>query len=94
MSKLSSVFYDEFNLICLTSLNYCLLCANKNLIRRQLRRSIMSNEEPEVIQPKGEAIINHCPLCGVEFTETVITNRWLRCDSCDQIFQVKTRDKE
>jgi hypothetical protein len=27
----------------------------------------MSNEEPEVIQPKGEAIINHCPLCGVEF---------------------------
>ena len=54
----------------------------------------MSNDEPEVIQPKGAPIINHCPLCGVEFTETVNTNRWLRCDSCDHIFQVKTRDKE
>jgi len=22
-------FYDEYNLICLSALNYCLLCANK-----------------------------------------------------------------
>ena len=30
----------------------------------------MSSEEPETIQPKGEALVKHCPICGVEFDET------------------------
>jgi len=25
------MFYDEFNLVCLATLNFCLLCANRNL---------------------------------------------------------------
>jgi uncharacterized Zn finger protein len=54
----------------------------------------MSNEEVETIQPKGDALVKHCPICGVEFDETVLTNRWLRCDSCDQVFQVKTKSGE
>ena len=25
------------------------------------------SEEPETIQPKGEALVKHCPICGVEY---------------------------
>jgi uncharacterized C2H2 Zn-finger protein len=54
----------------------------------------MSSEEPEIIQPKGEALVKHCPICGVEFDETVLTNRWLKCDSCETVFQVKVKAGE
>jgi len=54
----------------------------------------MSSDEPETIQPKGEALVKHCPICGVEFDETVLTNRWLKCDSCETIFQVKVKAGE
>ena len=64
------------------------------LIRKQLRRNIMSSDEPETIQPKGEALVKHCPICGVEFDETVLTNRWLKCDSCETVFQVKVKTGE
>ena len=64
------------------------------LIRKQLRRNIMSSDEPEHIQPKGEALVKHCPICGVEFDEIVLTNRWLKCDSCETVFQVKVRTGE
>ena len=30
-------FYDEFNLICLASLNYCLLCANKKVDKAEIK---------------------------------------------------------
>ena len=29
----------------------------------------MSSDEPETIQPKGEPLVKHCPVCGVEFDE-------------------------
>jgi uncharacterized C2H2 Zn-finger protein len=63
------------------------------LIKKQLRRNIMS-DEPETIQPKGESLVKHCPICGVEFDEIVLTNRWLKCDSCETIFQVKVKTGE
>ena len=54
----------------------------------------MSSDEPEHIQPKGEALVKHCPICGVEFDEIVLTNRWLKCDSCETVFQVKVKTGE
>ena len=54
----------------------------------------MSSDEPETIQPKGEALVKYCPICGVEFDETVLTNRWLKCDSCETIFQIKVKTGE
>jgi len=53
----------------------------------------MSNEEPEVIQP-GEALVKYCAICGVEFDETVLTNRFFRCASCETIIQIKTKNGE
>jgi hypothetical protein len=63
------------------------------LIKKQLMRNTMS-DEPETIQPKGESLVKHCPICGVEFDETVLTNRWLKCDSCETIFQIKVKTGE
>ena len=31
----------------------------------------MSSDEPETLQPKGESLVKHCPICGVEFDEIV-----------------------
>ena len=53
-----------------------------------------SNNEPEEIQPKGESLVKHCPICGVEFDMVVLTNRWLKCDSCETIFQIKVKTGE
>jgi len=53
-----------------------------------------SDEQIEHIQPKGESLVTHCPICGVEFDMVVLTNRWLKCDSCDTTFQVKARTGE
>jgi uncharacterized CHY-type Zn-finger protein len=53
------------------------------------------SDEPDTIehiQPKGEALVKHCPICGVEGKDIVLTNRWLKCDSCDSTFQVKCKD--
>lgn len=52
------------------------------------------SDEPETIQSKGEALVKHCALCGVEFSETVLTNHWLKCDSCETVFQVKVKTGE
>lgn len=55
-------------------------------------------DEPEIVEAKGESLVKHCPLCGVAFRETVVTNNWLRCNSCysdhDREFQVKVRTGE
>ena len=32
-------FYDEFNLICLSALDMCLLCANRNLDKDTIERA-------------------------------------------------------
>jgi hypothetical protein len=57
-------------------------------------RNIMSNNEAETLTPKGEALVKHCPICGVEFDDGVAyTNRWLLCGSCDTEFMVKVREK-
>ena len=53
-----------------------------------------TTDEIEEIQAKGVACVSHCPLCGVELEEIVATNRYWKCLSCDEIFQVKTKDKE
>jgi len=50
-----------------------------------------SNNEPEEIQPKGESLVKYCPICGVELEDTVLTNRYWKCLSCESIFQVKVR---
>ena len=36
-------FYDEFNLICLASLNYCLLCANKKVDKQEIEEKYHVN---------------------------------------------------
>ncbi len=54
----------------------------------------MSNNEAETLTPKGEALVKHCPICGVQFTETVLTNRWIKCESCEYELQVKARLRE
>ena len=50
-----------------------------------------SNNEPEEIQPKGESLVKYCAICGVELEDTVLTNRYWKCLSCESIFQVKVR---
>ena len=42
----------------------------------------MSSDEPTTIQAKGEPLVTHCPLCGVQFEKPALTNRDQRCDSC------------
>ena len=54
----------------------------------------MSSDEPAHIQPKGETLVKYCPICGVEFDMVVLTNRWLKCDSCETTFQVRTKSGE
>ena len=51
----------------------------------------MSSEDIEEVSPKGDPIVKYCPIDGVEFSETVLTNRWLKCDSCEQVFQVRAK---
>jgi len=52
------------------------------------------SDEIKTIEAKGKSLVKHCPICGVEFTEIVLTNRWLKCDSCDTEFQVKVKTGE
>ena len=33
-------------------------------------------------------VVQYCPHCDVEFDETVLTNKWLKCDSCEAVFGV------
>jgi len=53
-----------------------------------------SNNEPEEVQPKGESLVKYCAICGVELEDTVLTNRYWKCLSCESIFQVKVRTGE
>ena len=50
---------------------------------------MMSSDEPETIQPKGDSLVKHCPICGVQFTEMALTYRELYCESCEMEFYVK-----
>lgn len=65
----------------------------KNLIKRQFERDIMSSEIEEAT-PRGDALVKYCPICGVEFDETVLTNRFFKCASCETIIQIKTKAGE
>tara|TARA_Y100001951_G_C11170061_1_gene199735 strand:- start:247 stop:414 length:168 start_codon:yes stop_codon:yes gene_type:complete len=49
------------------------------------------SSESEIVEPtpKGEPIVKHCPLCGVEFEETVLTNRRIHCKVCDHLIQIR-----
>ena len=49
------------------------------------------SSEVETVQPKGEPVVKFCPISGEECDETVLTNRWLRCDSCDSVFMIKVK---
>ena len=42
----------------------------------------------------GEALVKHCPLCGVEFKEIVETNLFFKCLACDKIIQIRTKAEE
>jgi hypothetical protein len=56
----------------------------------------MSSDEPKTIQPKGETLVKHCPLCGAQFETAALTNRDQRCGICypdshrDFLVRVKT----
>ena len=56
----------------------------------------MSNTTDEIPEatPKGQALVKYCAICGVEFDETVLTNRFFRCASCETIIQIKTKSGE
>jgi hypothetical protein len=47
------------------------------------------SDEPERVSAQGDPIVKFCAVCGVNFDENVASNKWFRCDSCDQILQVK-----
>ena len=47
------------------------------------------SDEPETIQPKGESLVKHCPLCGAELIKPALTNHWLEDQNCQKIFQVR-----
>tara|TARA_R110002020_G_scaffold435452_1_gene645624 strand:+ start:643 stop:822 length:180 start_codon:yes stop_codon:yes gene_type:complete len=47
--------------------------------------------ELERAKTKGDPIVQYCSICGVEFDERQLSNRWFKCDSCDTIQQVKSR---
>lgn len=49
------------------------------------------SDEVERAKTKGDPIVSYCAICGVQFDEKVLSNRWFRCDSCDEILQVKSR---
>ena len=38
-------FYDQFNLLCLASLNICLLCANRNLDKETIEEKYHVNRD-------------------------------------------------
>jgi len=50
--------------------------------------------EIEEVTPRGEALVKYCAICGVEFDETVLTNRFFRCASCETVIQIKTKSGE
>ena len=52
------------------------------------------SSEVEEVTPKGEALVKYCAICGVELEEVVSTNKYWKCLSCDEIFQVKTKSGE
>jgi len=49
------------------------------------------SDEVERVLTRGDPIVAYCPVCGVQFDEKVLSNRWFRCDSCDAILQVKNK---
>ena len=49
------------------------------------------SDEIETQIPKGDPLVKFCPLCSVEYSEPALTNRWFRCDSCEQIIQCKVK---
>ena len=51
-----------------------------------------SNTEVETLTPKGEALVKHCPICGVEADGIAMTNRWLQCGSCETGFMIRVKE--
>jgi|TARA_Y100001951_G_scaffold15045_1_gene10235 DNA-directed RNA polymerase subunit RPC12/RpoP len=47
--------------------------------------------EIETVTPKGEDLVGYCAICGVEFDSKISTNRYVKCDSCESIFQVRVK---
>ena len=44
-SKCKQKFCDQFNLLCLASLNFCLLCANRNLDKETIKEKYHVNRD-------------------------------------------------
>ena len=42
----------------------------------------------QTLTGKKLEVVQYCPHCDVEFDETVLTNKWLKCDSCEAVFGV------
>ena len=49
------------------------------------------SDDVERAKTKGDPIVKYCSICGVQFDEQQLSNRWFRCDSCETILQVKSR---
>ena len=49
------------------------------------------SEHLATAKTKGDPIVQYCAICGVEYDERMLSNRWFKCDSCDTILQVKSR---
>ena len=47
------------------------------------------SEDLDTAKTKGDPIVQYCAICGVEYDERMLSNRWFKCDSCDTILQVK-----
>ena len=60
-----------------------------NVIKMNYQRSHMA--EIETVIPKGEDLVGYCAICGVEFDSKISTNRFVKCDSCESIFQVRVK---
>ena len=47
--------------------------------------------EIETVTPKGEDLVGYCAICGVELDSKISTSRYVKCDSCETIFQVRVK---
>ena len=61
----------------------------KSIIKNKLLKKLMA--DIETATPKGEDLVGYCAICGVEFDSKISTNRYVRCDSCESVFQVRVK---
>lgn len=48
----------------------------------------------EVSDPVGDAIVKYCAVCGVQFKQMFLTNRFFKCGACGNIQQIRTAEED